>query len=94
MPRTKTLKKLEEVNRLIASGTSAVQACEIAGLTTTTYYRYKKNGMPTPPAHQVKRSVEMDGAVVLRQENRALKDLVAEQALQIQSLRQYIAQNV
>ena len=78
--------KLREIEVLNGQGQSIVEACRQGGITEQTYYRWREEygGMSTSEAKRLK---------ALEKENARLKQLVAEQALDIAILRDVNAKN-
>jgi putative transposase len=73
--------KLREAEALLAQGASVPQVCKQQGITEQTYYRWrsKYGNMKTDEARRLKD---------LEVENQRLKKLVADQALDIQMLKE------
>lgn len=73
--------KLREAEAGIAAGLSMGQVCQKLGVSEQTFYRWKKKygGMELDEAKRLKS---------LEEENRRLKKLVADQALDIQILKE------
>lgn len=75
------IKKLRQIEVDIGKGTTTPEACRRAGITDQTYYRWKKEygGLRVDQAKRLKQ---------LEQENRQLKKLVADQALDLSVLKE------
>lgn len=75
--------KLRQVEAFVAQGHTNVEAAQKVGITENTYYRWKKkySGMGKPEAKRLKE---------LERENQRLKKLVANQALDIDILKEVI----
>ncbi len=73
--------KLREAEAGLAAGVSMGQVCQKLGVSEQTFYRWKKKygGMELDEAKRLK---------ALEEENRRLKKLVADQALDIQILKE------
>lgn len=75
--------KLRRVEALVAEGHTNVEAAQKVGITENTYYRWKKKyaNMGKPEAKRLKE---------LERENARLKKLLANQALDIDILKEVI----
>ena len=78
------IRKLREAEVLIAKGQTAQEAARKIGITEQTYYRWRKEygGMRTNHVRRLKE---------LEKENSRLKKLVADQALDIQILKEVVS---
>ena len=78
------IRKLRESEVLIAKGQTAQEAARKIGITEQTYYRWRKEygGMRTNHVRRLKE---------LEKENARLKKLVADQALDIQILKEVVS---
>jgi len=78
------IKKLREIEVLIAKGMTTQKAVRQAGITEQTYYRWRKEygGLRVDQAKKLKE---------LEKENGRLKRLVAEKELDIQILKEAIS---
>ena len=78
--------KLRAVEVELAKGRSALQACRKIGVTEQTYYRWRKEygGLRLDQAKRLKQ---------LERENTRLKQVVAEQALDVAILKEAAAGN-
>ena len=79
--------KLREIEVLVGQKHSVVEACRKAGISEQTYYRWRQKygGMAPDMAKQLK---------ALEKENGRLKRLVADQALDIQILKEAARPNL
>ena len=75
------VRKLREADRLLSEGTSLVGVCKHLEVTEQTYYRWRNQygGMKADDAKRLKE---------LERENARLKRLVADQALDIDMLKE------
>lgn len=75
------ISKLREVEVLLANGGTVLEGCRQIGVTEQTYYRWRKEygGLDVIQAKRLKD---------LERENSRLKKLVAEQALDIEILKE------
>ena len=75
------VRKLREADRLIGEGTALVEVCKHLEVTEATYYRWRNQygGMKAEDAKRLKE---------LEKENARLKRLVADQALDIDMLKE------
>ena len=75
------VRKLREADRLLGEGTSLVEVCKHLEVTEATYYRWRNQygGMKADDAKRLKE---------LEKENARLKRLVADQALDIDMLKE------
>lgn len=80
------IRKLREAEVLLGQGQSAEEVCRKIGVTGNTYYRWRKEygGLRVDQAHKLKE---------LEKENFRLKRLVADQALDIQILKEAASGN-
>ena len=79
--REQIVRKLREADRLLGEGTSLVEVCKHLEVTEQTYYRWRNQygGMKADDAKRLKE---------LEKENARLKRLVADQALDIDMLKE------
>ena len=77
----KIISKLREVEVLLAKGGTVLEGCRQIGVTEQTYYRWRKEygGLDVVQARRLKE---------LERENARLKKLVADQALDIDILKE------
>jgi len=75
--------KLRKADELLGAGKSPEEAAKALGVTVTTYYRWRRQ-YGEVGASEAKRLRELD------KENERLKKLVADQALDIQILKEVI----
>lgn len=75
--------KLRKADELIGGGKTPAEAAKTLGVTTTTYYRWRRQ-YGDVSASEAKRLRELD------KENERLKRLVADQALDIQILKEVL----
>ena len=75
------VRKLREADRLLGEGTALVEVCKHLEVTEATYYRWRNQygGMKADDAKRLKE---------LEKENARLKRLVADQALDIDMLKE------
>jgi transposase-like protein len=75
--------KLREAEKLLAEGATVGQACKKLGITDQTYYRWKKkySGFDENEAKRLRE---------LEKENARLKKIVAEQTMDIDSLKELL----
>jgi transposase-like protein len=80
------VKKLREADAAIASGSTVEQVCRQLGISDATYYNWRKQygQMKLNQVKQLK---------TLQKENAQLKKLVAEQALDINILKEALSGN-
>ena len=80
------IRKLREAEVLSSQGQSIEEVCRKIGVTGNTYYRWRKEygGLRVDQAHRLKE---------LEKENGRLKKLVADQALDIQILKEAASGN-
>ena len=80
------IRKLREAEVLSGQGQSVDEVCRKIGVTKNTYYRWRKEygGLRVDQAHRLKE---------LEKENGRLKKLVADQALDIQILKEAASGN-
>ena len=78
--------KLRQAEVSVAQGQTVVQACKALGITEQTYYRWRKEygGLRTDQAKRLKE---------LEKENARLRKLVANQALDMEILREAASGN-
>jgi transposase-like protein len=83
---------IRQVDERIKKGASAKAACKEVGIYDTQWrdWRTKLEGQPNGDAREVKHR-SPDNEKVLRIENQRLKMIVAEQALDIQALKEWRA---
>ncbi len=75
--------KLREAEKLLAQGSTVGQACKQLGITDQTYYRWKKK-YGSFDEDEAKRLRELE------KENVQLKKIVAEQTMDIDSLKELL----
>ncbi len=75
--------KLREAEKLLAQGNTVDQVCRQLGITNQTYYRWKKKygGFDADEAKRLRE---------LEKENAQLKKIVAEQTMDIDSLKELL----
>ena len=75
------VRKLREADRLLGEGSSMVEVCKHLEVTEQTYYRWRNQygGMKADDAKRLKE---------LERENSSLKKIVADQALDIDMLKE------
>ncbi len=75
------VRKLQEAQAALAAGRELAAVCQMLGISEQTYYRWKKKygGMKAEEARRL---------AVLEEENARLKRLVADQALDLQIVRE------
>ena len=78
--------KLREADKAVAEGTSVEQVCKRLGVSEQTYYRWRKQfgSLTTDQARRLKD---------LERENSKLKRIVAEQAMDIDALKELSRKN-
>lgn len=78
--------KLREADKAVAEGTSVEQVCKGLGVSEQTYYRWRKQfgSLTTDQARRLKD---------LERENSKLKRIVAEQAMDIDALKELSRKN-
>ena len=75
------IRKLREAERLLASGKDVEEVCRHLGISVQTYQRWKAQ-------YQAMRPEEVARLKALEKENRRLKKIVADQALDIDMLKE------
>ena len=80
------IKKLAEGDKLLNEGSTVAEVARQFGVTETTWHRWK-NTYCAMKAVEVKRLTELEG------ENRRLKTIVADQALDISMLKELAIRN-
>lgn len=78
-----------QVNDLRRDGATVMEATQKVGVSYTNYHRWKNELQKAEPAREIVRTNGHDEARMLRIENQRLKAIVAEQALDIQALKEY-----
>lgn len=80
------MRKLREAARLLGEGTALVEVCQHLEVTEQTYYRWRNQdgGMKADDAKRLKE---------LAKENARLKRIVADQALDIDRLKEFNREN-
>jgi len=75
------MRKLREADRLLGEGTSLVEVCKHSAVSEQTYYRWRNQygGMKADDAKRLRE---------LERENARLKRIVADQALDIDMLKE------
>lgn len=77
------IRRVQEVEAVIAAGRTAQEACREVGVSPKAYYRWRN-------LYAGKTVTEAVEAYELRRENARLKRLVAEQALDLQMLKEVL----
>jgi putative transposase len=75
------IRKLREAERLLASGTDLEEVCRKLAISVQTYHRWKAQ-------YQAMRPEEVARLKALEKENKRLKKIVADQALDIDMLKE------
>ena len=75
------IRKLREAERLLASGKDVEEVCRSLGISVQTYQRWKAQ-------YQAMRPEEVARLKALEKENKRLKKIVADQALDIDMLKE------
>ncbi len=80
------VKKLREADAAVASGSTVEQVCKQLGISDATYYNWKSRyaGLTVSELKRLK---------AMEEENRRLKLIVAEQALDIRALKELLSKN-
>jgi putative transposase len=75
------IRKLRDAERLLASGKELEEVCRSLGVSVQTYHRWKAQ-------YQAMRPEEVARLKALEKENKRLKKIVADQALDIDMLKE------